>query len=125
MKPETSRAAAFAATTLLLSTTVCAHHSGAMFDDKKSVTLEGTVRQFQWTNPHCWIQLTVAAPSGPVEWSIEMGAPSQLFQAGWRPSTLKFGDKIRLTVHPARDGAPGAVYVSGARLDGQPLTKKT
>src|SRR5258706_9763590 len=60
-----------------------AHHSGAMFDDKVSVTLAGTVRQFQWTNPHCWIQVLVDEKSGPAEWRVEMGSPSQLFRGGW------------------------------------------
>ncbi len=65
-----------------------AHHSGAMFDDKLSVTLAGTVRQFQWTNPHCWIQVLVDEKSGPAEWSVEMGSPSQLFRGG----IVRFGD---------------------------------
>jgi Family of unknown function (DUF6152) len=78
-----------------LLTPVLAHHSGAMFDDKSSVTLTGTVKQFQWTNPHCWIQVLVPDKSGPVEWSVEMGSPSQLFRGDWKPKTLQEGDKNR------------------------------
>lgn len=98
-----------------------AHHSGAMFDQEHSVTLAGTVKDFQWTNPHCWIQLTVGTGAGNEEWSVEMGAPLQLFQGGWRPGTLKSGDKIEVVVHPMRDGTKGGLFVSAKSLDGKPL----
>src|SRR5215510_5034487 len=72
-----------------------AHHSGAMFDYDRSITLAGTVKQFQWTNPHCWIELSVPGKDGTVEdWSVEMGAPLQLYQGGCKPGTLKAGDEI-------------------------------
>ncbi len=98
-----------------------AHHSGAMFEDKLSVTLAGTVRQFQWTNPHCWIQVVVADKSGPVEWSVEMGSPSQLFRGGWRPTTVQVGDKIVVVVHPMRDGSKGGLFVSATHENGTPF----
>jgi len=66
-----------------------AHHSAAMFDSQKSLTLLGTIKEFQWVNPHCWIQLLVPEQNGTVEWSIEMGSPSQIYGSGWRPSTLQ------------------------------------
>ena len=60
-----------------------AHHSFAMFDATKTLTVEGTVRQFQWTNPHSWLYLTVADPSGKAEdWPIEMGAPNGMVRQG-------------------------------------------
>jgi len=98
-----------------------AHHSGAMFDDKLSVTLAGTVRQFQWTNPHCWIQVLVDEKSGPAEWSVEMGSPSQLFRGGWRPTSVHVGDKIAVVVHPMRDGTKGGLFVSATHGDGTPF----
>src|SRR5690242_8149941 len=71
--------------------TSVAHHSGAMWDSSKTVTLEGIVKEFQWSNPHCWIQLVVtqagAAGSDGQEWSIEMAAPIQVRQGGWKPGT--------------------------------------
>jgi hypothetical protein len=103
------------------ATAALAHHSSAMFDDQQSVTLSGTVRQFQWSNPHCWIQVVVADKSGPVEWSIEMGSPSQLFRGGWRPTLLHAGDAIVVVVHPMRDGSKGGLFVSATRADGKPL----
>jgi hypothetical protein len=79
----------------MLTLPAAAHHSGAMFDDKKSVTLSGTVKEFQWTNPHCWIEMLVPAANGKaVEWSVEMGAPFEVIRTGLRPGTIKAGDKI-------------------------------
>jgi hypothetical protein len=99
-----------------------AHHSGAMFDDSKSVTLTGTVKLFQWTNPHCWIQMQVPDKSGgSVEWSVELGAPFELFRTGMRPTTLKPGDKITVVVHPLRDGSRAGLFVSATDPDGKPL----
>jgi hypothetical protein len=100
-----------------------AHHTGAMFDLKKSITLSGTVKEFQWTNPHCWIQLWVPTPERQVEWSIEMGAPVDLFRNGWKPGTLKPGDEITVVIHPMRDGSNGGLFVSATASDGSPLSK--
>ncbi len=101
-----------------------AHHSGAMFDYDKSVTLVGTVKQFQWTNPHCWIELSVPGASGAEDWSVEMGAPLQLYQGGWKPGTQKPGDEIKVVVRPPRDGTTKAgLFVSAAGADGRALGK--
>jgi len=98
-----------------------AHHSGAIFDDGKSTTLIGTVRAFQWTNPHCWIQILVPGDGGSVEWSVEMGSPSQLYRGGLRPGSLKPGDRITVVVHPMRDGSNGGLFVSAIAPDGKAL----
>ena len=103
----------------LLAWPALAHHSGAIFDDTKSLILVGTVNEFQWTNPHCWIQLLVPGSGPAVEWSIEMGSPSVMFRSGWKPHTLKAGEKLTVTVHPMRDGSNGALFVSATRADGQ------
>lgn len=87
-----------------------AHHSGAMFDETKPRVVTGTVREFQWTNPHCYIQLVVDGPAGkPQEWSLEMGAPVYLYRLGWRPSTLKAGQKVTVRVFPLRNGKSGGL----------------
>ena len=101
-----------------------AHHSGAMFDYDKSITLVGTVKQFQWTNPHCWIELSVPGEKGTEDWSVEMGAPLQLYQGGWKPGTLKPGDEIKVVVRPTRDGTTKAgLFVSATGADGHVLGK--
>jgi hypothetical protein len=99
-----------------------AHHSMAMFDQTKVVTLKGTVKQFQWTNPHCYIQLMVKDASGKEkEWSLEMGAPMYLYAKGWRPSILKVGMAISVTINPLRNGDPGGVVLTATTADGKPI----
>jgi hypothetical protein len=110
---------------LAVSSSADAHHSAAMFDASKEVTLAGTVKEFQWMSPHCWIQLLVpdaARPDGaPVEWGIEMDNPLGLTRHGWKASTLKAGDRIVVIVHPLRDGTNGAQVVRVTRADGTPV----
>lgn len=104
---------------MLTASAALAHHSFAMFDQSKSVTVNGTVKDFRWTNPHVFIQLLVKAEDGSeAEWSIEMTSPEHLARVGWRPGTLKPGDKVSLVIHPMRDGTAGGQYVSGTGPDG-------
>jgi len=99
-----------------------AHHSPAMFDASKQLVLTGTVRLFQWTNPHSYIQLIVATESGAEqEWSLEMGANVYLYNLGWRPSTVKAGDTLTATVIPMRNGQPGGLLVEAKTADGKTL----
>lgn len=98
-----------------------AHHSFAMFDRDKTVTVSGTVKEFQFTNPHCWIQLLVAGGATPVEWSIEMAAPAHLINAGWNKRTLKPGDKITVTMRPLRDGKNGGSFMSATDQNGHTI----
>jgi hypothetical protein len=87
-----------------------------MFDLTRTVTLEGTVREFQWTSPHVWIQLVVPGEDGQdVEWSIEGGVPNRLFRAGWRPNSFEPGDHVTVLANPMRDAGKAALFV-GARL---------
>jgi hypothetical protein len=106
---------------LLFAQTCAAHHSGAMFDSQKSITLQGTVKLFQWTNPHCWIQLLVPSPIGTTEWSIEMGSNGNLYRNGWRSSTLIAGNSITVVIHPVRDGTAAGQFVSATAADGSSL----
>jgi len=106
--------ASTAVAVLLTAGSALAHHSFAMFDQSQTVTLQGTVSDFRWTNPHVFIELTVKNESGAEEeWSIEMTSPEHLSRAGWRPGTLKAGDKVTLNIHPMRDGVKGGQYLSG------------
>jgi Family of unknown function (DUF6152) len=95
------------------------HHSFAMFDLSKTTTVEGTVKDFRWTNPHVFIQLLVENDRGvEEEWSIEMTSPEHLSRAGWRPETLKQGDHLSLDIHPMRDGIRGGQYLAGTGPSG-------
>jgi hypothetical protein len=108
---------------ILTASSALAHHSFAMFDQSKTVTIQGSVKDFRWTNPHVFIQLLVQNEQGTEdEWSIEMTSPEHLVRVGWKPVTLKAGDKITLVIHPMRDGSvKGGQYLSGTGPDGQPL----
>jgi hypothetical protein len=102
---------------------VSAHHSAAMFEQSKTPTLTGTVRELQWTNPHCWLQIVVLNDNQPEEWSLEMGAPVDLLRGGWTRNALHPGDKVTVTMHPSRDGSHGGLLVSAAFADGRPISK--
>ena len=98
-----------------------AHHSFAMFDRDKSVTLTGSVREFQWTNPHAWVQMLVKDASGKdVEWSIEGASTINLTRQGWSRNSLKPGDRVVIVIHPLKDGSPGGSLVS-ATINGVEL----
>jgi hypothetical protein len=99
-----------------------AHHSPSMFDPSKELTFTGTVREFQWTNPHSYIQLVVAPGEGPEqEWSLEMGANVYLYNLGWRPSTVKAGDTLAVKILPLRNGEPGGLLIEATTADGKSL----
>ena len=99
-----------------------AHHSFAMFDASQKTTVAGTVKEFQWTNPHAWIQLMVTNSDGQLDqWSIEMGGPSGLARQGWVPKTLTPGMEISVIMHPLRDGAHGGQFLAVTLPDGTQL----
>jgi hypothetical protein len=106
-----------------LAAPALAHHSFAMFDSSKNVTLDGTVKEFEWTNPHSWIRITVSDSAGAArEWAIEMNAPAQNAQRGWKSDTLRPGDKVTLVIHPLRDGSRGGQFMSAKFADGKVLS---
>jgi Family of unknown function (DUF6152) len=99
-----------------------AHHSFASFDRSQRVTLEGTVKEFQWTNPHAWIQVVVPdGHGGEVEWGVECGSPNMMARTGWKGSTLAPGDKVTAVVNPLRDGGPNGSLVQITLADGTVL----
>jgi len=107
----------------LLIQPVLAHHSGAGFtNDTKEIT--GTIKEFQFMNPHSWIQVNVADDSGKiVEWSLEWGSPNQLGREGIRPSTFAPGTKVTMKVHPVKSGAPVAAFIAAKFADGTTIGK--
>lgn len=100
----------------IVSVGALAHHSSAMFD-KETVRQETVVvREFQWTNPHVWIQVYIENDAGDKEeWSIEGGGPNSLFRAGWRPTSFKPGDIAELKFNPMLDDTNAGFFV-GAKL---------
>ena len=119
---KTSRRAPLAALLSLWIPVALAHHSFAMFDLTKDVTIEGVAKELQFTNPHVWIQMMVPdGKGGETEWSIEAGAPGMMTRNGWKSTTLKPGDKIKLVMHPLRSGQPSGSLVRVTLPDGRVL----
>ena len=112
---------AIASMSIGLPSAALAHHSFAMFDSTKVVVLDGVVRDFQWTNPHSWIQLVVPENGHPVEYSIEMGSPNNYSRHGWNRNSLKAGDHIKASIHPRKDGSKGGSFVKVTKADGSIL----
>jgi len=108
-----------AATGLWFATAAFAHHSFAMFDRNKEVTLHGTVKAFNYTNPHSWLQIIATDDKGQMkEWSFEMEGPSSLMRAGIKPGSLKPGEKITVKAWPMKDGRPAGAAVNITKEDG-------
>jgi hypothetical protein len=99
-----------------------AHHSAAMFDQSKTLDVEAEIKEFQWTNPHVWIQVYIRNDAGAKEeWSVEGGGRNSLAREGWRPGTFKPGDVVALKLHPMRDGSHGASFLGAKLADGTTL----
>lgn len=112
-------AAVCATAILLASTSLEAHHSSVMFEEKKEVTLEGVVKEFQYTNPHSWLLVDVTNKDGSVTtWGFEAEGPSTLLRNGVRPADFRFGTKLTITGRPMKDGRPGALWLKAVRADG-------
>ncbi len=105
-------AAAASAVCIASWTTAEAHHSGAMFDRSRQITVTGAVKDFSWTNPHSSFSVEVSKPDGSAElWAVEMNSPNNLVREGWTRTTLRPGDKVSAVINPLRDGKPGGLYV--------------
>jgi len=99
-----------------------AHHSFAAFDITTQKTVSGTVKKFDWTNPHTWVWIDVVNEQGVTEtWGIEGMSPNYLARRGWSRSTLKVGDKITVTVRPMKSGEKGGMWVTATRPGGEVL----
>ena len=107
---------------LCLNAPATAHHSFAMFDHAKHETLQGTVKNYNWTNPHMSIEILAPKPEGGprLDWTIEGPSVSMLVRNGWTRSLMKPGDEITLTMNPLKSGVPGGslmtVTVAGKTL---------
>ena len=119
-------AASFAAASLAWGVVALAHHSFAMFDQSKMLSLKGTVHDFQWTNPHSFIDLDVPGPRGGVVlWKIELNSPNNLERQGWHEHTMLAGDKVTVVINPLRDGQKGGLFVSVTLPGGKVLNDPT
>jgi hypothetical protein len=107
---------------LLMLSAAQAHHAPAVFDQTRTIVVDGTVTEFVWSNPHSWIRMDVVGKDGTVtNWSMEMNPPTYLVRGGWRSTTLKAGDKVSVVANPLRTGEPGGKYVAFTLPDGRVL----
>ena len=101
-----------------------AHHSSAMFDKNNVLVVEATVREFQWANPHVWIQIIIKdEANNEEEWSIEGIGINTLFRRGWRPNSFAPGDNIQIKFNPMLDGSPAGLFVGAKFENGKILGK--
>ncbi len=119
-------AAMLSVAALALAAPALAHHSFAMFDNQKVVELDGTVTDFQFTNPHSWLEVDVPTVTDPAHvavkhWSLEMNNLVGLRRNGWRAKTLQKGDKVKINMHPMRDGSAAGSLMTVVTADGKTL----
>ena len=107
---------------------VSAHHSFAMFDSEQTLSVDAVVVELQWTNPHSWLEISVPDGRGAhkehTRLSLEMASLISLKQDGWKPKTLKAGDKVLVTYHPMRDGTPAGQLVTVTFHDGSSVIEQ-
>jgi hypothetical protein len=118
----TARVLSIVAVAMMTAGPVMGHHSFAMFDYNKDVTITGVVKELRWLNPH--IHLLVNVPDGKggvVEWDIEGGTPGNLRRNGWSKDIVKPGEKISVLIHPMKDGSNGGQLLKAMRADGSPV----
>jgi hypothetical protein len=115
----------FAVSAATLVSVAVAHHSAAMFDHSKTVTYKGVVKEFQYTNPHSWLQVLITGPDGKtVEWGFEAEGPSSLKRIGIEAKTFKPGDKVTIVANPMRDGRPAGAWITATKEDGKVYTTR-
>lgn len=114
---------AFLALTVLAASTgaALAHHSTAMFDKQRKVSVEGVVTEYEWTNPHVFIEMDVVEKGAKTHYSIEAGDIRTMSNFGWKVRTLKPGDRLTVVMNPLRSGAKGGLITSATLGDGRTL----
>jgi hypothetical protein len=102
-----------------------AHHSFAMFDAQKTVTIDGTVKELEWVNPHAWLRIMVNDQKlgRPVLWAFEMSSPARMATIGLRADSVKAGDQVTVTFHPMRDGSRGGQFMQARLPDGKEIVR--
>jgi hypothetical protein len=102
-----------------------AHHSFAMFDDQKTVTLQGMVKEFEWVNPHSWLRITVndEKTGKAAVWALELSSPSRLVTMGMHADSVKPGDMVSVTFHPMKDGTRGGQFMQATLPGGKQIIR--
>ena len=114
------------AAALVIPSLASAHHSFAMFDAEKTLTMKGTVKEFEWTNPHSWLRVTVMdeKTGKPLLWALEMSSPARLTTMGMKANSVKVGDAVSVTFHPMKDGARGGQFIQAVLPGGKQILRR-
>ena len=99
-----------------------AHHSFAMFDNTKTITVDATVTRFDWINPHTWLYITAMDESGQeISWGLEGAGTGYMTNAGWKPDTIQPGARVVIDFHPMKDGTNGGQLLTVTFPDGKEM----
>jgi hypothetical protein len=114
-----------ALTAVAMAAPALAHHSFAMFDADKTVTLQGTVKELEWVNPHSWLRVVVKdQTTGQLAlWALEMSSPARMKRMGMNADSVKPGDVVSVTFHPMKDGARGGQFLQAVLPDGKQIVR--
>ena len=105
-----------------VSAALSAHHGAATFDTANEITLKGTVTEWTWFNPHCFLKFDVKDASGAVKnWAVEAGNPTDMSKRGWSRTMMKPGDEVTVTLQPVKTGAPVGRIMRVTLPDGREL----
>jgi hypothetical protein len=106
----------------VLALPAAAHHSFAMFDNTRSITLHGKVTLYQWTNPHAYLEVDAEQPAGGTRhYTLEMTSINMMSRGGWTSRTVKAGDVVTVVAAPLRDGRPGGLVLEVTLPDGRTM----
>jgi uncharacterized protein DUF6152 len=120
------RALVAASIAVLASTTLAAHHGNASFDTSKQVTLKGTVTEWIWANPHCFLKIDAMDDTGSVRnWALETQNPTAMTQRGWSRKAFNIGDQVTVVLEAVKNGAPIGRIVKITLANGSTLSAGT
>jgi hypothetical protein len=106
----------------IASAPVFAHHSFGLYDMGRTVEIDGTVAQMEWSNPHCWLFVRVgSSPGAQAGYGFEMTSVGEMTRRGWKKNAVKPGDRIKVRYHPLRDGRTGGLMMAVITVDGKPI----
>ena len=109
---------------IVLSAPASGHHSLAMYDTTTQISVDATVTEFEWANPHCWLHIMVEDESGTARlWTLEGNSIGQLVRAGWTADAVKAGDEVTIILNPLRDGTRGGRIEAIHFPDGRELRR--
>jgi hypothetical protein len=105
-----------------MSVALLAHHGAASFDTGKELTLKGTVTEWIWANPHCFLKFDAKDDTGSVRnWVVETQNPTDMSRRGWARTSFKMGDAVTVTLQPVKSGAPVGRIRSVVLANGETL----